>query len=83
MRFLGKKTVMVYLGMISVCSIVFGILLDSIYMSLGIQAAVIVGSGGDIVPYYMQCLFAFILLPIMIYGVIRNKLPDFLNREKL
>lgn len=73
MKFLGKKTAMIYVGMIAVCSIGFGLLLDSIYLGLGIQAAAIVGSGGDIVPPYIQLAFALVLLPLMTYGIVRKK----------
>ncbi len=73
MKFLGKRTAMIYVGMIAVCSIGFGLLLDSIYLGLGIQAAAIVGSGGDIVPPYIQLAFALILLPLMAYGMVRKK----------
>lgn len=72
MKFMGKKTAMIYVGTIAVCSIGFGLLLDSIYMGLGIQAAAIVGSGGDIVPAYLQLAFALVLLPLMAYGMVRK-----------
>lgn len=73
MKFLGKRTAVIYVGMIAVCSIGFGLLLDSIYLGLGIQAAAVVGSGGDIVPPPIQLAFAIILLPLMAYGMVRKK----------
>ncbi|MGD9778976.1 MAG: SO_0444 family Cu/Zn efflux transporter [Methanomethylovorans sp.] len=73
MKFLGKRTAMVYVGMIAVCSIGFGLLLDFIYLGLGIRAAAIVGSGADIVPPYIQLAFALLLLPLMAYGIVRKK----------
>ena len=73
MKFLGKKTAMIYVGTIAVCSIGFGLLLDFIYMSLGVKAAAVVGTGGDIVPASIQLAFAFVLLPLMAYGITRKK----------
>lgn len=73
LKFLGKRTAMVYVGMIAVCSIGFGLLLDYIYLSLGIQAAAVVGSGADIVPPYIQLVFAIVLLPLMVHGMFRKK----------
>lgn len=73
MKFLGKKTVMIYVGTIAVCSIGFGLLLDFIYMSLGVKAAAVVGTGGDIVPASIQLVFALVLLPLMAYGITRKK----------
>ncbi len=73
MKFLGKRTAMVYVGMIAICSIGFGLLLDIIYLGLGIQAAAIVGSGADIVPSHVQLGFALVLLPLMAYGAFRKK----------
>lgn len=73
MKFLGKKTAMIYVGTIAVCSIGFGLLLDSIYMSLGVKAAAVVGTGGDIVPVSIQFVFTLVLLPLMVYGITRKK----------
>lgn len=73
MKFLGKKTAMIYVGTIAVCSIGFGLLLDFIYMSLGVRAAAVVGTGGDIVPASIQFVFALVLLPLMAYGITRKK----------
>ena len=73
MKFLGKKTAMIYVGTITVCSIGFGLLLDFIYMSLGVKAAAVVGTGGDIVPVSIQFVFALVLLPLMAYGINRKK----------
>ncbi|MFA0821302.1 MAG: SO_0444 family Cu/Zn efflux transporter [Methanomethylovorans sp.] len=73
MKFLGKKTAMIYVGTIAVCSIGFGLLLDFIYMSLGVKAAAVVGTGGDIVPASIQFVFALVLLPLMAYGITRKK----------
>lgn len=73
MKFLGKKTAMIYVGTIAVCSIGFGLLLDLIYMSLGVKAAAVVGTGGDIIPASIQLVFALVLLPLMAYGITRKK----------
>lgn len=67
MKFLGKRTATIYVGTIAVCSIGFGLLLDLIYMRLGVKAAAVVGTGGEIVPTSIQ--LALVLLPLIAYGI--------------
>jgi hypothetical protein len=38
-RFLGKRSAVLYMGMISLCVIGAGILLDWIYMKMGVSAS--------------------------------------------
>lgn len=69
MKFLGKRTATIYVGTIAVCSIGFGLLLYLIYMRLGVKAAAVVETGGEIVPASIQLAFALVLLPLIAYGI--------------
>lgn len=56
----------IYLAMISACSLLMGILLDSIYDFLDIEASVVVGQASEMIPHSLQLICAFILALLMI-----------------
>lgn len=68
-KFLGKRTAMLYLGMIAFCSMAFGLLLDYVYFKLGIEASSIVGSTSETMPEVLKTAFAMLLMPLMVYGI--------------
>ncbi|WP_407354979.1 SO_0444 family Cu/Zn efflux transporter [Methanolobus sp. WCC5] len=67
-KFLGRRSAAIYLGMIAMCSLAFGLLLDAIYLRLGIEISTIVGSASDVLAPEIKTLFALGLLPFMVYG---------------
>lgn len=71
-KFLGKRSAVLYLVTIALCSLVFGLALDFIYLSLGIEAASIVGSAREVLPVAVKTTFALLLIPMMIYGIYRH-----------
>jgi hypothetical protein len=72
-RFLGKRSAALYLGMISLCALGAGFLLDWFYLKLGISAIATVGTAKELLPEDLKLGFAFILLPLMVYGIFRNE----------
>jgi uncharacterized membrane protein YraQ (UPF0718 family) len=58
---LGKKTAAVYLASIAVFALAFGLLLDAVYSTLGIDPASVVGTASDLLPDYVKTFFAVIL----------------------
>jgi uncharacterized membrane protein YraQ (UPF0718 family) len=68
-KFLGKRTAMLYLSMIALFSLIFGLILDYIYLNLGIKSSSIVGSTSDLMPEPVKTAFALLLIPMMVYGV--------------
>ncbi|WP_406660135.1 SO_0444 family Cu/Zn efflux transporter [Methanolobus sp. ZRKC3] len=72
LKFLGKRTAILYLGMIALCSLLFGLLLDYIYFSLGIEASSIVGSASELMPQSVKTAFALLLIPLMAYGIYKE-----------
>lgn len=68
-RYLGKITATVYLLMIGICSLGFGLILDLIYIKLGIEAIAVVGKTSEILPAEIKTLFAILLIPIIAYGM--------------
>ncbi|WP_292470032.1 SO_0444 family Cu/Zn efflux transporter [Methanolobus sp.] len=72
-KFLGKRSATIYLTMIAVCSLAFGLLLDAIYLRLGIEASSIVGSASDVLAPGIKTGFALMLIPFMVYGVYKQR----------
>ncbi|WP_410507999.1 SO_0444 family Cu/Zn efflux transporter [Methanosarcina hadiensis] len=71
-RFLGKRSAALYVGVISVCALGAGILLDWLYLTLGISATATLGSAEELLPESVKAGFAIILLPLMLYGIFRR-----------
>ncbi|MHC1756524.1 MAG: SO_0444 family Cu/Zn efflux transporter [Methanosarcina sp.] len=71
-RFLGKRSAALYLGVISICALGAGILLDWLYLKLGISATATLGSAGELLPESIKIGFAAFLLPLMLYGIFRR-----------
>lgn len=72
-KFLGKRSALIYLSMIAACSLAFGLLLDSIYLRMGIGTAAIVGSTSQVISPDIKTAFAVLLIPFMVYGTYRKK----------
>ncbi|MDW7731515.1 MAG: SO_0444 family Cu/Zn efflux transporter [Methanolobus sp.] len=71
-KFLGRRSAVLYLATIAVCSLIFGLVLDLIYFRLGIEAASIVGSASEVLPVQVKTAFALLLIPLMAYGIYRQ-----------
>jgi uncharacterized membrane protein YraQ (UPF0718 family) len=87
-RLLGKKMMAVYVGTIVAVSILLGLLLNTIYMSLGIDPVAVVGTASEKIPGFMKTLGSFVLLSVVIRNLwaagrknllrsARNKWTDF------
>ncbi|AKB49676.1 Transporter [Methanosarcina barkeri str. Wiesmoor] len=72
-RFLGKRSAALYLGMISLCALGAGFLLDWFYLKLGVNAVATVGTAKELLPEDLKLVFAFFLLPLMLYGIFRSE----------
>ncbi|WP_268767994.1 permease [Methanosarcina mazei] len=71
-RFLGKRSAVLYVGVISLCAIGAGILLDWLYFKLGISVTATLGSAEEMLPESIKLGFAVLLLPLMLYGIFRR-----------
>ena len=59
---LGKRATGLYLSSIAVVSVICGLALDAVYLSLGVSAQAVIGSAAEIVPFWLQMVSAVILL---------------------
>ncbi len=66
------RSLMIYLTMISACSIGIGFFVDFIYKFYGLQANVTVGMASEIIPYSLRLVAAFVLTALILYNVATN-----------
>ncbi|MBT7696552.1 MAG: SO_0444 family Cu/Zn efflux transporter [Desulfobacterales bacterium] len=69
---LGKRTTAIYLGSIGLFSIIFGLLVDKIYLLMNISPQAIVGSASEIIPPMFQLAGVIVLLCISIKPLTGN-----------
>jgi len=70
---LGRRATVIYLSSIAVCSVLFGLIVDQIYMRWGISAQAMVGQASEVIPLWAQwtgALFVLLLSIKPIYRVI-------------
>ncbi|MDD5681125.1 MAG: SO_0444 family Cu/Zn efflux transporter [Candidatus Omnitrophica bacterium] len=72
-KFLGKRSVIIYLASIAVCAVGLGILLNQIYFIYGIDIKTTLGKAGEIFPHYIKTISAVILILLMINSVAKSK----------
>ena len=78
---IGKRAMAIYLGAIAVCSVVFGLLLDEIYLLSGFSAKAMAGKGTEIIPYPLE-LAATVFLLILSIKPLYRKIRTILKKEK-
>ena len=59
---LGKRATAIYLASIAVCAVLFGLIVDQVYASLGISAQAVVGQASEIVPEWAGLIGALAIL---------------------
>jgi uncharacterized membrane protein YraQ (UPF0718 family) len=72
---LGKRASILYLTSIAVVSVLCGLLLDAVYLSLGISAVAVVGQAAEIIPPWLTLTATILLLILSInplYSILRG-----------
>jgi len=83
---LGKRATAIYLVAIAVCAVLFGLIVDQIYASLGISVQAVVGQASEIVPEWAGLLGAVALLGMSIkpvWSAIRARFKPAGPKEKI
>ena len=73
---LGKRATAIYLASIAICAVVFGLIVDQVYASLGISAQAMVGQASEIVPEWAGLMGAILILGMSlkpIWGTIKAR----------
>ena len=74
-RILGRRGVAVYLGAIAVVSVLCGLALDALYLSLGISAAATIGEVAETVPPWLMLAATVLLLVLSLPILVRRLKP--------
>ena len=68
---LGKRATAIYLGTIAISCVVFGLMVDQVYVALGLRAQAIVGQASEVMPMWAQWTAAFVVLLLSIKPVLK------------
>jgi hypothetical protein len=83
---LGKRATAIYLASIAVCAVVFGLIVDQVYVFLGISAQAMVGRASEIVPAWAGLIGALFILGMSvkpIWGAIRKRFKTAREQEEI
>ncbi|WP_020589884.1 SO_0444 family Cu/Zn efflux transporter [Desulfobacter curvatus] len=69
----GGRALAIYLGMISICSLAMGGLLDLIYRLLAIQPSVVMGKASEVLPYGVELTAAIILTALLARSLFKRQ----------
>jgi uncharacterized membrane protein YraQ (UPF0718 family) len=69
-RVLGRRATAIYLSTIAISTVLFGLVVDRLYLSLGIVPRALVGRAAEVVPVWGQVAGAFTLLILSIRPVV-------------
>ncbi|MEI8345228.1 MAG: SO_0444 family Cu/Zn efflux transporter [Candidatus Omnitrophota bacterium] len=72
-KFLGKRSVVIYLASIAVCSVLLGLLLDRIYAVWTIDIKATIGHACDMFPYWAKISCSTVLAVLMANAILRSK----------
>ena len=70
---MGRKTIVVYLISIAVMSVLMGLLLNQVYLYLGINALASVGGASEVIPDIIKNAGSLVLAGLIIYTALRRK----------
>ena len=68
----NTRALVIYLSMISICSLAMGFFIDWIYTVSGVQASAVVGQASEIIPYPVQLVSALVLTTLIAYNGLSN-----------
>lgn len=75
-KLLGKKSTALYLVILSLCAVLFGLGIDALYQALGISPQAIIGEASELVPDIVKLLASFVLLGLSmspLYSQLKGK----------
>lgn len=78
---LGKRATAIYLSFIAVFSVICGLLLDMVYLELGINARAVAGQAAEIMPFWAELIGALALLALSV-GPVTKAVKAKITRKK-
>jgi uncharacterized membrane protein YraQ (UPF0718 family) len=76
---LGKRATGIYLTTIAICSVLFGLVVDQIYITFEISAKAMAGQASEVMPLWIQWTAALVVLVLSIkpvFGIIASRLKS-------
>ncbi len=74
---LGKKSTLIYLLVLAVCAVLFGLGIDSLYLWMGISPRAIIGNASELIPPAVKLVAVVVVLAISVkplVAAVRHKL---------
>ncbi len=68
---LGKKSTLMYLTILSLCAVAFGLAVDHVYLFLHISPTAIIGEASEIIPVWLKISAAVVVLAISMQPLTR------------
>jgi hypothetical protein len=78
-KFLGKRSLFLYLGSIVILSLFLGLVLNWIYFTTGINPQATLGKGADLVPEKLKLLSSFVFIFLILFLSVRKLKPKSLK----
>ena len=78
-KIFNTRTLIIYLSMITICSLAMGFFVDWLYLFMDIEAKAVVGQASEIIPYSLQLTCAIILSLLMVW----NLAGDLIKKKQL
>lgn len=69
----NRRALAIYLGMIAICSMGMGVIVDAIYSTLDIKASAIVGQGAELIPHSAALAAALLLGALLLRNVWKKR----------
>jgi hypothetical protein len=73
---LGKRATAIYLSSIALCSVLFGLIVDQIYVHWGISAQAMAGQASEVIPMWAQWAGSLLVLLLSvkpIFGMVASR----------
>jgi len=70
---LGKRSLLIYLASIAVCSLALGFLTDMLYYGIGITAQASAGQAAELLPHSVQFAGAALLAVLLVFAIWKNR----------
>ncbi len=77
---LGKRATAIYLSAIAVCSVLLGMVVDQVYMALGISAKAAAGQAAEVFPAWVQVIAAMAVVAISVKPTVQ-KLKSLIEKK--
>jgi len=71
-KLMGKRSLAIYLGAISICALTLGFLTDMVYSTLGISARGVAGQAAELFPESVEFAAAMVLALLIVYSLLKG-----------